>query len=78
MRALALYTSARDKLEQLKSEMFYHGTDVEVNSPAYRGRGIAVTDNTGWPDHVKVLLPNGNTWRYKMECVKPRKDLKHD
>jgi hypothetical protein len=68
---LERYRRAWTALEQYKSTHFYHGTPVTVSHPRYTGLGVAVTDGTCWPDHVAVRLPNGNTWRYPMEYVKP-------
>lgn len=69
---LGRYRQAQRELERVKAEHFRHGTPVEVSDPRYHGRGLAVTDHTCWPDHVSVSLPNGNTWRYPMESVRPK------
>ena len=68
---LGRYRRAVKSLEKLKTKHFYHGTPVTVNCPRYKGPGVAVTDGTCWPDHVAVSLPNGNTWRYPIEAVRP-------
>lgn len=68
---LGRYRQSVRALEKVKAENFYHGTPVEVNHPRYKGPGIAVTDGDCWPDHVAVSLPNGNTWRYPLESVRP-------
>lgn len=71
---LGRYRCAVLALEKVKAERFYHGTPVTVDDERYRGPGIAVTDGTCWPDFVAVALPNGNTWRYPMENVRPNND----
>lgn len=68
---LARYRRAVKSLEKLKAKQFYHGTTVTVNCARYKGPGVAVTDGDCWPDHVAVSLPNGNTWRYPLESVRP-------
>lgn len=68
-----IYRNSVQSLERIKSERFYHGTDVIVNNPRYKGPGIAVTDNWCPPDQVTVSLPNGNSWRYPIESVEPIK-----
>ena len=68
-----LYRKSVESLERIKSERFYHGTDVIVNDPRYKGPGVAVTDNWCPPDQVTVSLPNGNSWRYPIESVEPIK-----
>ena len=69
--SLNAYRLALARLERWKSETFYHGTPVMVDNPRYHGPGVAVSDNSCWPDHVTVCLPNGNCHRYPMEFVRP-------
>ena len=68
---LGRYRRAVKALERLKAKHFYHGTPVTVYHARYKGPGIAVTDGDCWPDHVAVSLPNGNTWRYPLESIRP-------
>lgn len=68
-----LYRKSMESLERIKSERFYHGTDVMVNDPRYKGPGVAVTDTYCPPNEVTVSLPNGNSWRYPIESVEPIK-----
>lgn len=68
---LGRYRRAVKSLEKLKANHFYHGTPVTVKHARYVGPGMAVTDGECWPDHVSVSLPNGNTWRYPIESVRP-------
>lgn len=68
---LGRYRRALKSLEKFKAKHFYHGTPVTVNCARYKGPGVAVTDGECWPDHVAVSLPNGNTWRYPLEAVRP-------
>lgn len=72
---LGRYRRAVKSLEKLKAKCFYHGTPVTVNCQCYKGPGVAVTDGECWPDHVAVSLPNGNTWRYPLEAVRPNHPL---
>jgi hypothetical protein len=71
--AVRVYRRSVQSLERIKSERFYHGTDVIVDDPRYKGPGVAVTDNWCPPDQVTVSLPNGNYWRYPIESVEPIK-----
>lgn len=70
-RLLRRYRQSVKSLEKLKAREFYHGTPVMVSCDRYVGPGVAVTDGDCWPDHVAVSLPNGNTWRYPIESVRP-------
>ncbi len=72
IRLIARYRRAVESLEKFKVTHFCHGTKVIVDNPRYKGPGVAVTDGTCWPDHVAVSLPNGNTWRYPIENVRPQ------
>lgn len=68
---LAIFRGCGEALEAYKGRALFHGCKVVVDSPRYKGPGVAVCDNTCWPDRVAVALPNGNTWHYEVECVKP-------
>jgi hypothetical protein len=59
------------EIENIKANLFYHGTLVLVNCSRYTGPGITVTDGMCPTDRVAVSLPNGNTWYYDAEHVKP-------
>lgn len=68
---LGRYRRALKALEKWKAKRFYHGTPVIVSCERYEGPGIAVSDGQCPPDRVAVSLPNGNTWWYDVESVRP-------
>ena len=70
---LKIYRTSRDALAVYSAENFPKGTKVEVDQPGrYTGPGV-VTSELCACDQVPVCLPNGNTWWYQIEYVKPAK-----
>ena len=72
---LGRYRSVVRALERRRAKHFYHGTPVMVMCNRYHGQGVAVTDHLCPPDKVAVALPNGNTWWYPMEAVRPNTEV---
>lgn len=69
---VARYRRAVEALEGLKSQHFYRGLPVTVDCDQYKGPGFITTDGRCRPDQVAVRLPNGNTWWYGIEHVRPQ------
>lgn len=74
---LQAYQVANKRMGGMRNEAFPAGRTVLVHCAKYHGRGIVVLDSLCPLDQVPVLLKNGNTWRYPIECcfpfdIKPR------
>lgn len=71
LKLLAAYERARGKLEVYKAVTFYHGTQVCVECPRYKGPGVALSDTMLEPDRVAVKLPNGIVQVHELQHVMP-------
>lgn len=65
------YRAAREALLSHRFNHLKFRTLVRVNAPRYRGLGVVQADSSCPADEVPVLLGNGNTWWYPVECVAP-------
>lgn len=64
------WRAAKRQLIAFKAAIFPRGTPVLVNADRYHGPGVVgFGDTDRAPDHVPVLLGNGNTWWYPIETV---------
>ena len=71
LELLTAYEKARDDLESYKSATFYHGDEVWVESPKYKGPGVVLTDNQLGPDRIAVLIPRAGVRYFGLEHVMP-------
>lgn len=68
---VATYVAARSALWTAKVKTFPRGQPVHVNSTRYTGFGVRLLEDNEPPDHLAVLLENGNVWWYPIEACRP-------
>ena len=64
------YREAAAWLENYRRETMPIDRAVWVDSPSYKGFGIAY-GAAPRADQTSVLIGNGNVWHYHIECVRP-------
>ncbi len=72
----SIWRKVSNELKDYRRCTFRKFRFVKVDCERFRGHGITIFQGEAPPDHVAVLLENGNTWWYPIESVVPVTNLR--